>query len=110
MKSSMITELKDNHKKFFYTHKKQPLKLRIQHLKKLYNVLEEKEQEVYDALFQDLKKPWITIKVKIKSIYSSSNASYNQGDTVTLYLIAWIDSQGNNRNGIQSSSSKYINC
>lgn len=34
MKSSMITELKDNHKKFFYTHKKQPLKLRIQHLKK----------------------------------------------------------------------------
>ena len=57
MKSSMITELKDNHKKFFYTHKKQPLKLRIQHLKKLYNVLEEKEQEVYDALFQDLKKP-----------------------------------------------------
>jgi len=57
MNSSMITELKDNHQKFFYTHKNQSPKKRIQHLKKLYDILEEKEQDVYDALFQDLKKP-----------------------------------------------------
>ena len=57
MKSSMITELRKSHQTFFSTHKKQPLKVRIQYLKKLNKTLEEKEQQVYDALFEDLKKP-----------------------------------------------------
>ena len=57
MNSSMITKLKEEHYRFFKTHKNQPIKVRIQYLKKLKIVLEDKELEIYDALYEDLKKP-----------------------------------------------------
>ena len=57
MNSSIIKELKDNHHRFFKTLKNQSIKVRIQHLKKLKNILDDKEQDVYDALYKDLKKP-----------------------------------------------------
>ncbi len=57
MNSQAITKLKEAHRRFFKTHKNHPLKLRIQHLKKLKLILEDKEQDVYDALYEDLKKP-----------------------------------------------------
>ena len=57
MNSSIIKELKDNHHRFFKTLKNQSIKVRIQHLKKLKNILDDKEQDIYDALYKDLKKP-----------------------------------------------------
>ena len=57
MNSSIITKLKEGHTRFFKTHKNKPLKVRIQSLKKLKKVLEDKEQDIYDALYKDLKKP-----------------------------------------------------
>ena len=57
MNSSMITDLKEAHYQFFKAHKKQSLKVRIDHLKKLKKVLNEKEQDIFDALDRDLKKP-----------------------------------------------------
>lgn len=53
----MITDLKEAHYQFFKAHKKQSLKVRIDHLKKLKKVLNEKEQDIFDALDRDLKKP-----------------------------------------------------
>ena len=53
----MTTKLKEEHYRFFKTHKNQPIKVRIQYLKKLKIVLEDKELEIYDALYEDLKKP-----------------------------------------------------
>ena len=53
----MINKLKEEHYRFFKTHKNQPIKVRIQYLKKLKIVLEDKELEIYDALYEDLKKP-----------------------------------------------------
>ena len=53
----MITDLKEAHYQFFKAHKKHPLKVRIDHLKKLKKVLNEKEQDIFDALDRDLKKP-----------------------------------------------------
>ena len=44
----MITKLKEEHYRFFKTHKNQPIKVRIQYLKKLKIVLEDKELEIYD--------------------------------------------------------------
>jgi aldehyde dehydrogenase (NAD+) len=57
MNSSMITDLKMAHFQFFKAHKKQSLKVRIDHLKKLKKVLNEKEQDIFNALDRDLKKP-----------------------------------------------------
>ena len=57
MNSSMITDLKKAHYQFFKAHKKQSLKVRIDHLKKLKKVLNEKEQDIFNALDRDLKKP-----------------------------------------------------
>ena len=57
MNSSMITDLKEAHYHFFKAHKKQSLKVRIDHLKKLKKVLNEKEQDIFNALDRDLKKP-----------------------------------------------------
>ena len=57
MNSSMITDLKEAHYQFFKAHKKQSLKVRIDHLKKLKKVLNEKEQDIFNALDRDLKKP-----------------------------------------------------
>ena len=51
MNSSIIKELKDNHHRFFKTLKNQSIKVRIQHLKKLKNILDDKEQDIYDALY-----------------------------------------------------------
>ena len=56
MNSSIIKELKDNHHRFFKTLKNQSINVRIQHLKKLKNILDDKEQDIYDALYKDLKK------------------------------------------------------
>ena len=53
----MITDLKMAHFQFFKAHKKQSLKVRIDHLKKLKKVLNEKEQDIFNALDRDLKKP-----------------------------------------------------
>ncbi len=53
----MITDLKEAHYQFFKAHKKQSLKVRIDHLKKLKKVLNEKEQGIFNALDRDLKKP-----------------------------------------------------
>ena len=53
----MITDLKEAHYQFFKAHKKQSLKVRIDHLKKLKKVLNEKEQDIFNALDRDLKKP-----------------------------------------------------
>jgi len=57
MNSSMITDLKEAHYQFFKAHKKQSLKVRIDHLKKLKKVLNEKEQDIFNSLDRDLKKP-----------------------------------------------------
>ena len=57
MNSSMITDLKEAHYQFSKAHKKQSLKVRIDHLKKLKKVLNEKEQDIFNALDRDLKKP-----------------------------------------------------
>ena len=57
MNSSMFTDLKEAHYQFFKAHKKQSLKVRIDHLKKLKKVLNEKEQDIFNALDRDLKKP-----------------------------------------------------
>jgi len=57
MNSSMITDLKEAHYQYFKAHKKQSLKVRIDHLKKLKKVLNEKEQDIFNALDRDLKKP-----------------------------------------------------
>lgn len=57
MNSSMITELKEAHHQFFKAYKKQPISVRIDHLKKLKKVINEKEQDIFDALDRDLKKP-----------------------------------------------------
>jgi len=53
----MITDLKEAHYQYFKAHKKQSLKVRIDHLKKLKKVLNEKEQDIFNALDRDLKKP-----------------------------------------------------
>jgi len=57
MNSSMITDLKEAHYQFFKAHKKQSLKVRIDHLKKLKKVLNEKERDIFNSLDRDLKKP-----------------------------------------------------
>ncbi len=57
MDSSMIKNLKRKHLEFFKNHKNQPIKFRILYLKKLKNVLDEKEKDIYNALYKDLKKP-----------------------------------------------------
>ncbi|MFL2598369.1 MAG: aldehyde dehydrogenase family protein, partial [Flavobacteriaceae bacterium] len=57
MNSSIIKELKDKHHRFFKTLKNQSIKVRIQHLKRLKYILDDKEEDIYDALYKDLKKP-----------------------------------------------------
>jgi|TARA_B110000305_G_C19442499_1_gene642780 aldehyde dehydrogenase (NAD+) len=55
--STLIEEIKENQLAFFKNHKVKGVKIRIQHLKKLKKVLEQKEEAIFDALYQDLKKP-----------------------------------------------------
>ena len=55
--STFIEEIKQNQLAFFKEHKANGVEIRIQHLKKLKKVLEQKEEAIFDALYQDLKKP-----------------------------------------------------
>ena len=57
MNLSSIIDLKEKHKKFFISHKNDTVKVRIQFLKKLKKELLSKENNIYDALYNDLKKP-----------------------------------------------------
>ena len=57
MNSSSIIDLKEKHKKFFISHKNNSVKVRIQFLNKLKKELLSKENNIYDALYNDLKKP-----------------------------------------------------
>ena len=57
MNLSSIIDLKEKHKKFFISHKNELVKVRIQFLKKLKKELLAKENNIYDALYNDLKKP-----------------------------------------------------
>ena len=57
MNLSSIIDLKEKHKKFFISHKNESVKVRIQFLKKLKKELLSKEKNIYDALYNDLKKP-----------------------------------------------------
>ena len=52
----MITKLKEGQKEFFKTHKTQPIKVRTNHLKKLKIVINDKEKDICDAIYKDLKK------------------------------------------------------
>ncbi len=52
----MITKLKEGQKEFFKTHKTQPIKVRTNHLKKLKTVINDKEKDICDAIYKDLKK------------------------------------------------------
>ena len=56
MNPSMIADLKAGHQQFFRNHKNQSIKIRIEHLKKLRTVLNEREHVIFEALHQDLKK------------------------------------------------------
>ena len=49
--------LKEKHEKFFKSHKNESVKVRIQFLKKLKKELLAKENNIYEALYNDLKKP-----------------------------------------------------
>ena len=55
--STFIEEIKQNQLAFFKEHKANGVEIRIQHLKKLKKVLEQKEEAIFEALYQDLKKP-----------------------------------------------------
>jgi len=57
MNPSMIADLKAGHQQFFRNHKNQSIKIRIEHLKKLRTVLNEREHVIFEALHHDLKKP-----------------------------------------------------
>ena len=57
MNSSYIVGLKEKHKKFFISHKDESVEIRIRFLKKLKKELLAKENNIYDALYNDLKKP-----------------------------------------------------
>ena len=57
MDPSQIITLRKEHQKFFKEHKNQPVKIRINYLKKLKQVLVNHENEIYKALDKDLKKP-----------------------------------------------------
>ncbi len=52
----MITKLKEGQKEFFKTHKTQPIRVRTNHLKKLKTVINDKEKEICEAIYKDLKK------------------------------------------------------
>ena len=52
-----IENIKEKQLIFFKDFKTQDVKIRIQHLKKLKRVLEEREESIFEALYQDLKKP-----------------------------------------------------
>jgi aldehyde dehydrogenase (NAD+) len=54
---AFIENIKEKQLIFFKDFKTQDVKIRIQHLKKLKRVLEEREESLYEALYQDLKKP-----------------------------------------------------
>ena len=47
----------EKHEKFFKSHKNQSVKVRIQFLKKLKKELLARENNIYEALYNDLKKP-----------------------------------------------------
>ena len=57
MNLSSIIDLKEKHKKFFISHKNESVEIRIRFLKKLKKELLAKENNIYDALYNDLKKP-----------------------------------------------------
>lgn len=54
---AFIENIKEKQLIFFKDFKTQDVKIRIQHLKKLKKVLEEREESLFEALYQDLKKP-----------------------------------------------------
>ena len=54
---AFIDNIREKHLIFFKDFKTQDVKIRIQHLKKLKRVLEEREESLFEALYQDLKKP-----------------------------------------------------
>lgn len=54
---AFIENIKEKQLIFFKDFKTQDVKIRIQHLKKLKRVLEEREESLFEALYQDLKKP-----------------------------------------------------
>ena len=54
---AFIENIKEKQLIFFKDFKTQDVKIRIQHLKKLKKVLEEREESIFEALYQDLKKP-----------------------------------------------------
>ena len=54
---AFIENIKEKQLIFFKNFKTQDVKIRIQHLKKLKKVLEEREESIFEALYQDLKKP-----------------------------------------------------
>lgn len=54
---AFIENIKEKQLVFFKDFKTQDVKIRIQHLKKLKRVLEEREESLFEALYQDLKKP-----------------------------------------------------
>ena len=54
---AFIDNIREKQLIFFKDFKTQDVKIRIQHLKKLKRVLEEREESLFEALYQDLKKP-----------------------------------------------------
>ena len=54
---AFIENIKEKQLIFFKDFKTLDVKIRIQHLKKLKRVLEEREESLFEALYQDLKKP-----------------------------------------------------
>ncbi|MGI9540884.1 MAG: aldehyde dehydrogenase [Flavobacteriaceae bacterium] len=54
---AFIENIKEKQLTFFRDFKTQDVKIRIQYLKKLKRVLEEREESLFEALYQDLKKP-----------------------------------------------------
>ena len=57
MNQSSIIALREKHEKFFKSHKNESVKVRIQFLKKLKKELLAREDNIYEALYNDLKKP-----------------------------------------------------
>ena len=54
---AFINNIREKQLIFFKDFKTQDVKIRIKHLKKLKRVLEEREESLFEALYQDLKKP-----------------------------------------------------
>ena len=54
---AFVENIKEKQLTYFRDFKTQDVNIRIQHLKKLKKVLEEREESLFEALYQDLKKP-----------------------------------------------------